>query len=242
MPSFRSGRSQADHVVRGLVATGRARHGSRDDGKIHSLGTARNYRQALATCARWLRNERGGSLRELDRETALRYLDCRATELRQPGLDQCRLALQALLGERLPRVKSEIETVLKSRAYTADQIAMVAAAQTPRNALATQLAACGLRAHELLTIRRADEQAPSSHRIWRADLHASRIGELYVVTGKGGLRRSVMLPADLARRLEDRRLDTPRIIFDRTICYESRYDIGGGQAWSASFSNRQARP
>lgn len=241
MTSFRGGRSQADHAVRGLTATGKARHDSREDGKIHSLSTARSYRQALKSLACWLRDERLCNLRNVDRDTAMRYLDGRAGEVRQPTLDQDRQAIQVLLGERLPRIKSELETVVTSRAYSTEQILAICAAQTTRNAMATELAACNLRAHELLTLRRADEQPPSGHRAWRSDLHAGRAGVVYTVTGKGGLRRSVQVPHDLAQRLEARRLEQPRIVVDRGIRYESCYDIGGGQAWSASFSAASQR-
>lgn len=246
MPSFRKSTSQAEHAVRGLAAIGTARHGNRDDGKVHSLGTARNYRQSLSSLARWLRDEHLGTLRDVDRATAQRYLDCRAAEVRQPTLDQDRQAIQALLGEKLPRIRSELETVITTRAYTAEQLTVVRAAQTPRNAIATELAeCCGLRAHELLTLRRIDEQAPSAHRSWGPDIHAGREGQLYVVTGKGGLRRSIMVPLYLAERVEARRLDMPGImprnVIDRGIRYESRYDIGGGQAWSGSFSAASKR-
>ena len=242
MASFRSGRDQARHAVRQLTDIGSSRHANRADGRVRSLRTARNYEQALASLSVWLHEHRLGSLRDLDRDTAQRYLDERAELVRQPTLDQDRQAIQALLGEQLPRIKSELETALSGRAYTGDQLAAIAAAQSERHALATELAAaCGLRAHELLTIRRSDEQAPSQHRTWRPDMHHGRVGQLYVVVGKGGLRRYVLIPAKLAERLEVRRLDQGRIVIDRGIRYESRYDIGGGQAWSSSFSAASKR-
>lgn len=242
MPSFRSGRDQARHAVKQLTDIGTSRHANRDDGRVRSIRTARNYEQALSGLTAWLQINRLGSLRDLDRDTALRYLDERAEMVRQPTLDQDRQAIQALLGERLPRVRSELETALSGRAYTRDQITAIVAAQSDRHALATELAAaCGLRAHELQTLRRVDEQQPSNHRTWRSDLHAGRNGQLYVVTGKGGLRRSVLVPVDLADRLEARRLSQPVLVIDRGIKYETRYDIGGGQAWSASFSDASKR-
>lgn len=242
MPSFRSGRDQARYAVKQLTEIGSSRHANRDDGRVRSIRTARNYEQALAGLTTWLKANRLGSLRNLDRDSALRYLDERAELVRQPTLDQDRQAIQALLGEQLPRVRSELETALSGRAYTHDQITAIVAAQTERHALATELAAaCGLRAHELLTIRRADEQAPSQHRTWRPDMHHGRAGRQYVVTGKGGLRRAVLVPDTLADRLEARRLDQARVVTDRGIRYESRYDIGGGQAWSSSFGAASKR-
>ncbi|QOX78366.1 site-specific integrase [Trichlorobacter lovleyi] len=242
MTSFRTSRSQARHAVKALSGIGKARHGSKEVGRVHSLGTARNYEQALSGLAAWLNVSRLGSLRDLDRNKALRYLDERSESVRQPTLDQDRQAIQAALGEQLPRVKSELSTALSGRAYTQDQLTAIAAAQAERHAVATEVAAaCGLRAHELLTIRRIEEQKPSNHRSWRTDLYANREGKFYVVTGKGGLCRAVLIPADLADRLEARRFEQARVITDRGIKYDVRYDIGGGQAWSASFSAASKR-
>lgn len=242
MPSFRSNRDQARHAVKQLSDIGTSRHANRDDGRVRSIRTARNYEQALTCLTAWLKDNRLGRLRDVDRDTALRYLDERAELVRQPTLDQDRQATQAMLGEQLPRVRSELETALSGRAYTAQQLSAIAAAQTERHTLATELAAaCGLRAHEILTIRRADEQQPSQHRSWRADMHTGRTGRSYVVTGKGGLRRSVLVPVDLADRLEARRLEQGRVVLDRGIRYETRYDIGGGQAWSSSFGSASKR-
>ena len=242
MPSFRASRDQARHAVKQLTEIGSSRHANRDDGRVRSIRTARNYEQALTCLTAWLKDNRLGGLRDLDRGTALQYLDERAEQVRQPTLDQDRQAIQALLGEQLPRVKSELETALSGRAYTGDQLAAILAAQTARHALATELAAaCGLRAHEILTIRRADEQQPSQHRTWRADMHTGRTGRSYVVTGKGGLRRAIMVPTELADRLEARRLQQIRVVVDRGIRYKSHYDIGGGQAWSSSFGAASKR-
>ena len=245
MPSFRSGRSQAEHAVAGLTAIGQARHGSNDN-RVHSLGTARAYRQALASLACWLRDERQGSLRDVDRDTVMRYLDGRAADVRQPTLDQDRQACQALLGVRLPRIKSELESVVTSRSYTSEQLAMIRAAQSPRHAIATELAeCCGLRAHEMLTLRRIDEQEPSSHRSWDPRMHSFRQGVQFVITGKGGLRRTCLVEHSLALRVEALRLDTPQTFVDRGICYESYYAYNGkpigGQSWSASFSAASQR-
>ena len=64
-----------------------------------------------------------------------------------------------------------------------------------------------------------------------------RDGAVYTVVGKGGLVREVLLPHRLAERLEERRLDAPAPVVDRGVRYLQRYDVGGGQAFSASFSH-----
>jgi hypothetical protein len=122
------------------------------------------------------------------------------------------------------------------RAYTADQVRAVLACQDPRNALATEIAwRAGLRAHELLTLRRSGEATAATHRRWSPERFAGRGGERYVVTGKGGLRREVLVPRDLAARLEVRRHRDLVTIRDRGIVYRQHYDLGGGNAWSKSF-------
>ena len=55
--------------------------------------------------------------------------------------------------------------------------------------------------------------------------------------GKGGLVREVLLSKDMAQALEAKRLEEPRTIGDRKISYRIQYDLGGGNAWSHSFSS-----
>ena len=99
----------------------------------------------------------------------------------------------------------------QSRAYPADQVRAVVAGQSPRNALATEIACrAALRAYELLMLRRSGEATAAVHRRWSAHRFAERAGQRYVVTGKAGLRREVLVPRDLAARLEARRLDAHR--------------------------------
>ena len=54
MPSFRSPQKQAERAVSRAMALGEARYESRDDGRVHSVGTARVYEQALTAAARWM--------------------------------------------------------------------------------------------------------------------------------------------------------------------------------------------
>lgn len=137
-----------------------------------------------------------------------------------------RQTLQAMLvhisrrlpqGERLSVVRSLTPLRVGGRAYTREQIRLVAAAQTPRNALSTEIAHAGLRAHELLTLARPGEQPPDRK-------FAVRPGHDYTVVGKGGLVRLVRLSDHLAEHLEAYRRDEPARIIDRGIHYLSRYD------------------
>lgn len=213
---------------------------------LRSVGTVRNYEQALTRVAEYVRDTRVcPDLRNLSREQAIAYLEQRGQAVGQKTLDMERQAIQCMFqhvtgrlatGERLPVVRSAHPQKLVARAYTAEQVRLIAAAQTPRNALATELAyAAGLRAHELLTLRPASDRSadprPALASKWRG-----RDGERYTVAGKGGLVREVLIPQALATRLEAERLPAPERITDRGVHYLQHYRVAGGQRWSNSFS------
>ena len=227
--SFRSAASQAQHAVREL--------------DLQSQGTERNYEQALKGCSEFLKENRMGDLRGLDSDKALAYLEARSQEVGQKTLDMDRQAMQSVLGEKLAVVKSEIDSAQTSRAYTHEQAQLVAGAQSDKHSLATQIAEnAGLRAHELLTIRPADERPADTHREYRDDRFAGREDvQIYTVEGKGGLCREVALDRALAEKLEERRLDESKTIYDRGIGYQQHYDLGGGKQWSDSFSKAAER-
>jgi integrase len=242
MPSFRSSKSQSEHAVSQKVAFGKGRHEHRDDGKIHSVGTARGYEQAIKGIVDFLQANRLGDLRSITVEMAELYLAARATFVAQKTLDFDRQAIQMHLGVRLSVVKSEMVTSLSTRSYTRAQVARIASAQSERNRLATQIAHCaGLRAHELLTIRPVKEQQASTHREWSTDRFIGREGERYTVAGKGGLVREVLIASELSVRLETKRLVDPRLVVDRGVNYTQYYDLAGGRAWSQSFSAASQR-
>jgi hypothetical protein len=242
MPSFRNSKDKALHAVGKIAAIGTSRYSRQHDRAIHSLGTRRNYEQVLATCNEWLQAERLGDIVGITRGSAIRYLDHRSGEVRQKSLDMDRQALQTLIGERLPVIRSEIETILTTRSYTTDQIRLVTEALSEKHQLACEIAcAAGLRAHELLTIRPVSERPSSSHRKWRQDRFHGRAGAIYTVIGKGGLCREVMVHADLASRLEAQRLPTPKNVVDRGIRYKQHYNITGGRSFSQAVSSASKR-
>lgn len=216
---------------------------------VKSVGTVRNYEQALTRVAEYTKEHRY-SLREITPDQAKEYLEHRAEEVGQSTLNMERQAMQMMMqnvtgklepGERLQVIQSEHEQALTSRAYTQEQAELVAEGQNETNALATMIALeAGLRAHELLTIQRIDERDPSERPQDESKFLDS--GEAaYTVEGKGGLVREIRLTPELADRLEERRHETPVEIEDRGIRYEKTYDISGGQAWSQSFSAASSR-
>jgi len=214
---------------------------------LDSIRTVDNYRGALKSVAKNMQQYGlGDLLRGLTPETANSYLNIRAEEVRQSQLNMERQAIQCMMhnitktldkNNKLDSsIKSKRETIEASRSYTPEQVHAIASAQNERNALATEIAyAAGLRAHELLTLQRIEERAPSNRSALESKFNG-RDGVSYTVQGKGGLVRKVVLPHSLSERLESKRLDTANTVSDRDINYRSQYDIAGGQRWSNSFS------
>ena len=213
---------------------------------IRSVGTVRNYEQALTRVAEYAKYEKlPGGLRGMSTAHALTYLEARGQDVGQKTLDMERQAIQSMMlhvtgklnpGESLSVIKSEQDQVLNSRAYSSDQVDLVTKAQIGKNALATKLSyAAGLRAHELLTLRpiseRKADSRPANNTKWQG-----REGVLYTVHGKGGLIREVNIPHELASTLETLRLKMPLSITDRKVHHTQYYDLAGGQRWSNSFS------
>lgn len=242
MATFAKPENQASKMVAKAVRLGEASHGQAGDGLIRSVGTARAYQQSLTQAARWGQSEGLPNIKRWSNETGLRYLSYRADQVSQKTLDLDRQALQILPNiEKLECIKSryaaEYSLAKASRSYTKNQVTALAEAQTDRHALATRIAsAAGLRAHELHTLRRIGEKPPSTHREWSADRFMGMEGDRYTVTGKGGLVREIVIPAELATQLEAVRHEQPAKVVDRGVYYEQHYDIGAGNRWSRSFT------
>lgn len=243
MAKFAKPEKQAASVMKCLQGKGNV---------LESVGTVRNYESALRVAAAWAQENRiEGGLRGMSVEDASRFLQERSTEVGQKTIDLNRQALQCMMqnvthklevNERLEMVQG-IPQRLASRVYTPEQIQAIADHQHPRNGLATEIAyVAGLRASELLTLRPIEDRSPDirlrdgvdrtldTKFSGREDLVA------YTVHGKGGLIREVRIPKELANRLEATRLLEPKVIQDRGINRETWYDIGGGNAWSASVT------
>ncbi|MQT33609.1 site-specific integrase [Pseudomonas sp. FSL R10-0071] len=229
--------------------------------RIKSVSTVRNYESRLKQITVYLQEQRLGSLRDMTPASALDYLRERAAVVGQKTLDMERQALQSMMqhvthrletGKTLGVIRSTApksktgkpgqptlgrRLAEESRLYTRAQVALIVARQSAHNALATEIAhAAGLRAHELLTLRRIHHQAPDerpAHVLKFVGIRDETIG--YTVYGKGGLTREVRIPIPLAKRLEATRLAEPIRTTDRGVHYQQHYRLGGGQPWSKSF-------
>lgn len=223
-------------------------------------GSAATYREAFKEAAKFMRATYNEPLTRLTAERAQAYLETRAEAVKQKTLDRDRLGMNKLLhaqgklpaGENLPHLRSEHPSIEKCRAYDPKYVPKIAEHQVAKNGLSTLIAhAAGLRAHELLTLRKFGEDARliPTYRPEKTtpDINArkwlGRDGERYIVQGKGGHVRTVLIPTHLAKQLEARRLEKPRTVYDRHngVRYRQHYDIGGGKTWSQSFSAASKR-
>jgi len=213
--------------------------GSKSTGRIHSVASFNKYTSALKLAGEWAKANHGcNKLNGISPAIAQSYLEHRSQQgIGQKQLDADRNALSYLTGkDSLQRQRAMVESKHVNRAINRELVDRVVGKQSARNALATKIALeAGLRAHELLTLRRSDEQSASQHRTWSSDRFTGRQGGVYVVTGKGGLKREVLIPNQLVLVLEARRLENSQLTIDRGIKYVQYYDIGGGNKWSRSF-------
>ncbi len=240
---FAKSEAQAASVMKELQGKGNI---------IESVGTARNYEQALKTCCDYLKEFKLGALRELTPEKTKTYLETRAQECSQKTVDMDRQALQTMMQhvthelketEKLDVVKSSLESIEASRSYTPEQVHAITQHQSDSHAFSTQLChESGLRAHEILTLRPSGEMPPSPREVHQDKFsHLPKPSQTYTVKGKGGLIREVQIPNHLAERLEARRLETPISMIDRGVNYESHYNIVGGHKFSDAFSKASIR-
>ena len=244
--AFRSPASQALKMIKLLNQATKAN----GEKAIKGIQTGDNYQKGLTRAAEWLKDTNNGQLHHMTPELGKAFLEDRASEVGQKALDQERQAIQCMFRfgtgqleekENLEVIKSDFQQILASRSYTQEQIDHISDHQAPHNALATQIAAdAGLRAHELYTLQRIDKRKPDV-RPANDEKFSGHEGQAYTVQGKGGLVREVRIRDDLAKQLEQRRLDSPNEIKDRNINYQRHYDIGGGKNWSNSFSKASNR-
>lgn len=241
MVSFASPATQAEKICKKLSYMN----------AIASISTSFSYEACLTQVANSnFAKENHIRLASMTVKNCEDYLKIRATELGQKRLDMERQALQCMCrffsqvlpkNGRLAVVRADKQQELKTRIYTDHQFDKVVSRMAEKNAFSTELArAAGLRAHELLTLRLPKEQ-PKSDRETISTKFKGMTGVLYTVVGKGGLIREVMIPHDMAAKLEKLRHIKPVRVTDRGIFYIQHYNISGGNKFSASFGQASIR-
>lgn len=221
----------------------------RESGIIVSYGSEDTYLSCFKRVREFLNDRKLGSLRKLTKSKSIAFLKKYRHIFKHPTLKKYRQALQHILRyfgrlgahEILPVLNSTVPHEEKPRAYSEEEMLSVCEHMTERNVLAVKICYyAGLRAHELLEICREGEREPHN----RPALETKFMGldgKCYIVTGKGGLVRRVILPKDLADELEKYRLATPKKVKDRKIVYHTYYDIGAGKNLSSAFSAASKR-
>jgi len=211
---------------------------------ILSFGTEHTYISCFCQIKRFLDEKKLGSLSNMSKKTAIRFLKKYRHIYQEPTLKKYRQALQHILrhnnklgeNEILTIFASKIESVQKTRAYSLHEVMSIIDHMNERDVLSVMICFyAGLRAHELLEIRRIKERAPDTRPSEPTKFFGEK-GVFYTVKGKGGLIRVIILPFYLAVQLEKRRLESKRKVKDRKIMYESYYDLNGGKNLSNRFS------
>ena len=224
------------------------------------VGTDRNNFDSLVQLAEYANNHLNCALKDITQEQAIQFIVDRCANHAQKTINKDIAAFQSMFRnanvssplskkEHLIKdketIKSDLAANNSSRRYTQRQIEIASQHQTDKFSLSTQIAASsGLRAHELLTLQRIDERSVSERDKYleaRELKFKGMAGVKYTVKGKGGLIREVIIPALLAERLEEHRLEKTLSIIDREIKYDTKYDIPGGQRWSNSFTKAAKR-
>lgn len=239
MPRFSSPQKQAASIIKRLQGN-----------VLKSVSTANNYEKSLTQIAKYIQENKLGSLYKTTPDAARTYLEHRGQQVGQKTLDMERQALQCMMihvtkqldhTQKLPVIKSELAQALNTRAYPLNQVRMIIDAQRENNALATEIAsAAGLRAHELFTLQPVHQKAADLRPILGTKWQGLN-GDRFTVTGKGGLTREIVIPKHLSERLQAQKLTHPIQKIDRGIYYVQHYDIAGGLNWSSSFSSASKR-
>ena len=178
-------------------------------------------------------------LRQITPAMAQNYLiQCKDKRLSQAYLSTIQTALERVVfikdpEKRLDRVEAinNSRSTLKEidRAYSNGQLHLILDHLSPKAQLSVLLAYnAGLRAEELLTLQRRDEASPSPHRKWSDKRFLGREpGVRYIVTGKNGLKREIMIEEELVGELERSRFESPQLIYDRKQPFHIHYDVLG---------------
>lgn len=232
----------AQRLISENLALGSSRHLS--DKKtmkvITGVGTARNYQSGLKLAGDWLLDSKGKHLQNMNRDDACEYLTLRALTVGQSAVDLARQAINMhfFQNDPIPFFPSTKIRVLKNRAYCDQQIALLLMKANPSLSLSIRLAHyAGLRAFELITLAPQNMLNESQRDAWCDERFMGREGDdIYIVHGKGGLCRRVMLSRSLSEELMTHLREHPIKVKDRKVIHTSFFNLLGGVNFSTQFS------
>lgn len=211
--------------------------------KINGERTRNQYRELMEKVSIELRQHDKTTLEQMTPEQFTRVLERFSGDLNQQSLNNMRIAgekgfraKEKYAGIKIENVKSDVTQILTTRSYSNDAIKEIHdKGLSERHKLPMEIVAVtGIRTHEVITLRRAEERSPSDRD--RETLHPDKPGWLpYTVEGKGGMVPPIRIPPELAERLEATRIPE-RSVTDRKIEYKQVYDLVGGNNLSSAFT------
>lgn len=203
---------------------------------IRSIGTEKKYYSCCRNFLGWAA-ENGHSTNNVTKASIEEFLIWKSKTCCQKTLDGYRQALELIYGFDLDYVTSKKDSILIPRAYRLPQINFMIEKASEDLHLSIAIAAiAGLRAIELDTICRPFDLEESQRDWLKERFFGLEDFEEYVVIGKGGLRRKIMLPGAISFQLEMHRLSVPIRKTQRGIHYQKFYTICGGHNFSQNFS------
>ncbi|MDT7517120.1 integrase domain-containing protein [Rhodoferax mekongensis] len=231
----------ARKLVSKKVSLGVSRHQTKEKlAIVTSVGTARNHRNSLKVTADWLLSSKGKHLDNMNESDAIEYLTLRSLTAGQSTVDLARQAMNLHLfsASPIPFFPSTHKKELVNRAYTKGEVELLLKHANSKLGFSIRLAVyAGLRAFELLTIAPAGFFPESDRDAWAEERFLGRGKDcVFVVHGKGGLRRQVRVSQDLADELAQHLLLVPKRIKDREVIHLSYFDLTGGANFSSQFS------
>jgi integrase len=237
---FRSSKSQARSILAKKLAIGEKKpkgHGRKKSlPSIHSQTTYHVYTVALAHFARHAKRQWQKALIECSEEEARAFLKMKQKTVSQKTLDTYRLAINKGLNFAIERLKSKKTKETPARAYTLQECHTLALMAPFAYGVAIELGfRCGLRASETLTITPLPLFDKAKPRPVRSERFKGLSGTRYMVTGKGGLPREVMVPDDLKERLESLSMRDRKPVYNRGARFIPLYDLPGGAKLSSWF-------
>lgn len=231
-------KARAWRLIQRVDGVGQSRKHCKNHGLISSLNAKRNYHSCISLYLNW-REENGLPQSQQDKLADLEAFMGELSEVfMQKTLNQYKSALSIVFNKKLSTFKSQIPENNNSRNYYLSEILLIIQNLQEKNAISILLCYfSGLRAHEVITLRRKDEAKKSNSRKWLSvRFKGVENFQIYLVKGKGGLVREVAIPYELVEIIEKRRLSAPNIVIDRGIKYETYYELGFGKALSEAFS------
>lgn len=242
MASFRPTKDQAKYLVGKKTCLGVSRHelkklvDSDFDMPITSINTRNQYEYEIEGFLNHLKSQRI-PVDKVCAEIAHDFVKLKSADCEQKTIDGYRQAINKVFCLNIPFVVSDLETVKNQRAYTNRQIDYLCSCAKPMLALSILIAAtAGLRAVELDTICRPSDRREDL-RDWLPERFYGKASDCrYVVHGKGGLRRTIVLPENLSCEIEKYRHDQPVTKISRKIAYTKYYDLIGGHSFSQQFT------